>query len=302
MFVLSSGAIAVILVFIGGIVAATRIARPIRNVTATAHAIASGEYTRRADAAGFAETAELSHAFNQMIETVLRHQQAQRDLLANVSHELGAPLSLIRGYAEAISDGVIADPAQQQLALAAIATETDRLGVLIDDLLDLTRLESGQVRLTLERVSLRDLLRGVYERFLPLAEQRGITLACNVPDDLPFLTTDGLRLEQVFINLVRNAFHATDSGGSITLRGRQAARQVLVSVSDTGRGIPAEMIDRIWERFYQTDDSRDRRDGTSGVGLGLPICRSIVTLLGGTISVESSPGHQTTFTVCLATD
>jgi signal transduction histidine kinase len=301
MFVLSSGAIALILVFIGGIVAATRIARPIRHVTATAHAIAEGDYNRRADAAGFAETTELSHAFNRMIETVLRHRQAQRDLLANVSHELGAPLSLIRGYAEAISDGVIADPTQQQLALAAIATETDRLGMLIDDLLDLTRLESGQVRFTLEPVALGELLHGIYERFQPLAEQRGIALKCDVPDDLPIITTDGLRLEQVFINLVRNAFHATGSGGMITLGGCHGAHQVIVSVRDTGRGIPAEMIERIWERFYQTDNSRDRRGSASGVGLGLPISRSIVTSLGGSIAVESDPGRQTTFTVSLNT-
>ncbi|HEY4389110.1 MAG TPA: HAMP domain-containing sensor histidine kinase [Ktedonobacteraceae bacterium] len=290
---------AIVLILLGGIAAAHFLARPLGEVTAVAQDIAIGNYTRRVIPMGPAEMYTLGHSFNRMIDEVLHQQRIERDLLANVSHELASPLGLIRGYAEALIDGVIDDEAQRLITLRAISTETTRLVRLSGDLLDLALLETGQIVLYREPVPVNELLAGLYERFTPLAKQTGVTLDFAIPSHLPLVQTDGLRLEQVLVNLLNNALHSTPAGGTISISASHVGTQLQLDVSDTGQGISSEKLSRIWERFYQVDTARDRRTGAVGVGLGLAICRGIIARLDGEITVASTVGQGTTFTILL---
>jgi signal transduction histidine kinase len=294
-----AGALALALIVLGAAVAARAVARPMRAITVAARGIAAGDYSRRATPSGSSETQELAGAFNTMIDEVLHQRQVERDLLANVSHELAAPLGLIRGYAEALADNMYEDEAQRLAALRAIGAETAQLARLSGDLLDLALLETGQVAVHLEPVPVGDLLAGLRDRFGPLACQSGVTLSLDVPPALPVTQTDGLRLEQALVNVLTNALRHTPAGGSVTLSGRVAGDHLRVAVADTGPGIPPADLARIWERFYQVDKGRDRRTGEAGVGLGLAIARSTMALLGGGIDADSAPGAGTTFTLWL---
>jgi signal transduction histidine kinase len=297
--VVLSGVAAVALATLGSVVVAGAVARPIQALTATARGIARGDLTRRAAPAGPRETRELARSFNAMVDDVVHQQQVERDLLANVSHELAAPLGLIRGYAEALADGVIGGEAQRRDALQAIGTEAARLSRLSGDLLDLALLETGQVRVHHEMVPIGALLAGLRDRFGPEAERAGVVLALDVAPNLPPVETDGLRLEGVVVNLLTNALRHTPAGGTITLRADAIGAEVRVAVIDTGGGIAPQDLPRIWERFYRGDKGRDRRANTPGVGLGLAIVRSTVALLSGRIEVKSAAGAGTTFTVWL---
>ena len=294
-----AGVAATAVAVLAGAIVGPTITRPIGAVTRAARAIAAGEYDRRVSAAGPAEIDELAHAFNAMVEEVTTQRRVERDLLANISHELASPLGLIRGYAEALADGVIADGPQRMAALRAIHAETGRLERLTADLLDLALLDTGQVSMSLEAVPTGELLRGVHERFAPKAEGAAITLDTNVSPDLPPVRADGLRLEQVLVNLVDNALRYTPAGGTVRMGARVQGREIELCVADSGSGIPAEDLPRIWERFYRVDKGRDRREGEAGVGLGLAICWSIVTRMGGTIAAESAAGAGTTFRIWL---
>jgi signal transduction histidine kinase len=296
--VLLSGGMALALVFFVGTVAGQALAQPIRELTRAVHAISAGEYDHRVHPAGPIELHTLAIAFNAMVEEVQRQRQAERDLIANISHELAAPLGLMRGYAEALADDIITDTAQRVTALQAISAETLRLSRLSGDLLDLALLETGQISLQIEAVPIAELLRGIVARFTPLAQQAGIILSLEIPTILPAITTDGLRLEQVLVNLVNNALKHTPADGSITMHA-WIDKILYIQVIDTGRGIPSEALARIWERFYRADAKDDRRAIAASVGLGLTISHSIMTLLGGDITVESVIDQGTTFTITL---
>jgi signal transduction histidine kinase len=292
------GVLTLTLAMLGVVVAAHAVARPVRQMTATARSIAAGDYTRRATPDGSRETQDLAHAFNTMVDEVLHQRRVERDLLANVSHELAAPLGLIRGYAEALSDGIFADEKQRLAMLGAIGVESNRLTRLSGDLLDLALLETGQAALHLEPVPIGELLAGLHDRFAPLAERSGVNLILDVTQTLPVARTDGLRLEQALINLLTNALRHTPEGGVVTLSARQEADdRMRIVVADTGPGIPPAELTRIWERFYQVDKGRDRRTGEAGVGLGLAIAHTTITRLGGSISASSAPNEGTTFTI-----
>ena len=292
--------VALIVATVAGLFAVRAVTRPIRGITAAAREITAGRYDRRASPVGPDETVELANAFNAMVDDVQRQRQVERDLLANVSHELAAPLGVVRGYAEALADGVLEGEAHRESALRAIAAEASRLGRLVGDLLDLAMIESGQATLTVDAVTPVDLLSDVRNRMAPAAEAAGIELRACVASGLPVLRTDCARLEGVLVNLITNALPYTPSGGCITLAAESARGGVSLSVSDTGQGIAPADLPHIFERFYRGDKSRDRRtEAAGGAGLGLAICRQVVTALGGTIRVESELGTGSSFTIWL---
>jgi two-component system sensor histidine kinase BaeS len=282
---------------IAGLVAGETMTRTIRAVTRAARAIAAGDFRRRVSPKGPAEMNEMSVAFNRMVEEVVRQRRTERDLLANISHELASPLGLIRGYAEALADNVIETGPERKAALHAIQRETARLGRLTADLLDLALLETGQVSLHVEEVPVDELLKGLQERLAPLMQVGGVALSVETPRNLPPLLTDGLRLEQVLVNLLNNAARYTPPGGTIVMAAAQDGDGLRITVADSGTGIAPEELPRIWERFYRVEKGRDRQGHEAAVGLGLAICRSIMTLLQGTIEVQSTPGVGTTFAI-----
>jgi two-component system OmpR family sensor kinase len=243
------------------------------------------------------EVQELTHAFNVMSSRVLSAQKAQREFVANVSHELKTPLTSIQGFAQALQDGTADSPEMRQQAASVIQQEAERMHRMVLNLLDLARLDAGTLDLERTPVDIPALLHSVVEKFAPQARAAGVTLRVDAAP-LPSVTGDGDRLAQVFTNLVDNALKFTPAGGSVDLHARASASGVQVDVADTGVGIPAESVAHIFERFYQADPSRPGGQ-MHGAGLGLAIVSEIVRAHGGKISVRSAPGKGSTITISL---
>jgi two-component system phosphate regulon sensor histidine kinase PhoR len=218
----------------------------------------------------------------------------RRDFVANASHELRTPLTSIRGFVEALEDGAAADPLTAERFLGKIHTHADRMGALVEDLLELSRLESGERPPVREPVDVAEVAEDVAASFAELAERKGLTLECR-HQPAPAVTTDGDRLRRILENLVENAVKYTPSGGSVRIEtaGREGAAHV--TVSDDGPGIPPEHLPRIFERFYRVDKARSRDLG--GTGLGLSIVKHLAESIGATVAVSSDVGRGTRFTV-----
>lgn len=225
-----------------------------------------------------------------------RMDRLRKDFIANVSHELRTPLSMLQGYAEALLDEFGDDPEQRRELTEIIHDETLRMRRLVNDLLDLAQLESGQFQMSFGKTDISAVVRRVVRKFHALAAERRIHVAYEPPSDDPvYVLADYDRLEQVFTNLVDNAIRHTGIDGDVRIKMQTSVEFAQISVSDTGTGIPKEDLPFIWERFYKADKARTRN--SAGTGLGLPITRHIVLEHGGDIIVESSLGHGTTFTV-----
>ena len=220
-----------------------------------------------------------------------RLEQVRREFVANVSHELRTPLASIKALVETLEAGAVDDPAVADDFLRRIVGEVDRLAALVDELLDLARLESGRVTLHPESLDPADLLGRAVARLRPQTERARLTLELAVPPALPPVRADRARVEQVLLNLIHNAIKFTPPGGTITVGAAEDDRMLRVTVRDTGVGIAADELPRLFERFYKADKAR-RSDGT---GLGLAIAKHIVQAHGGTIWAESRPGEGATF-------
>ena len=225
--------------------------------------------------------------------TRLKQLENQREeFVANVSHELRTPLSLIQGYVETLLDGARNNPEVAERFLKIIERNTQRLDFLIQDLLTISALESGQMKLELSPVNLHALAEKVLGDLSSKAEAKNVSLA----NELPPLTANGdfNRLDQVLANLVDNAIKYGRSGGRVAVGGKKlAADRLEIFVRDDGPGIPAEAIDRVFERFYRVDKARSRDQG--GTGLGLAIVKHIVQAHGGEVRAASEPGQGATF-------
>lgn len=297
-----SGAIAFVLSILLAFWLSKSLSRPLQRAAVAAERVAAGDYAASLDIAAPDEAKRLAHSFNTMTRAVATSQRSQRDFVSNVSHELKTPLTSICGFAQAILDGTANDKPSIHRAATVIHSEAERLSRMVHKLLDLTRLESGEVSMSWRPIDLPALLASSADRFSLLAEEKEVQLALELPDSVQ-ITGDGDRLMQVFTNLLDNALKHTDSGGKITLSATEGEKRESVSVvvSDTGCGIPEADLPRIFERFYQVDKSRSRNTDAdeSGVGLGLAITSEIVHAHGGHIDVKSIVGLGTQFTVTL---
>ena len=219
-------------------------------------------------------------------------ERTREEFVANVSHELRTPLSLIKGYVETLLDGARNNPEVAERFLKIIERNTHRLDLLIQDLLTISALESGRMKLNLQPVDLRVIADKVLNDLHSRAENKNVRLLNELP--LLPIRADGNRLEQVFANLVDNAIKYGRAGGRVAIQGRTLAdgrREIFVQ--DDGPGIPAEALDRVFERFYRVDKARSRDQG--GTGLGLSIVKHIVQAHGGEVRVESELGKGATF-------
>jgi len=220
-------------------------------------------------------------------------ENTRKEFVANVSHELRSPLALIKGCVETLQDGAQADPAAGPRFLRMIEKHADRLAYLIEDLLTLSQLDAGQLRLRLEPVGLGSLVARVMDDLAAPAAGRNVRLRNEVPAAL-LARVDGERLEQVLANLLDNAIKYGRAGGEVSVGARPAGGETLeVWVRDDGPGIPSAAQARLFERFYRLDKARSREQG--GTGLGLAIVKHIVQAHGGEVRVESEPGRGTAF-------
>ncbi|NLX10318.1 MAG: HAMP domain-containing protein [Chloroflexi bacterium] len=293
-----AGALGLLIALTLSALIARSVARPLQHMSQAARRLAEGDFRQRVPVAGPHEVRSLAQSFNEMAARVAHTQQAQRDFLANVSHDLRTPLTSIQGFAQAIAEEVAAEPEARQHAAQIIHDEAARMHRMVESLLELARLEAGQLDLLRQSVQIGDLLAALAESLTIKARDQGVQLSLDVPPDLPRITGDGDRLAQVFANLIDNAIRHTPPGGQVTVRARADSTGLTTTVRDTGEGIPAEDLPRIFERFYQVDKSR-QRDHRAGIGLGLAIARQVIEAHGGTIQTASTPGTGTTFTVWL---
>ena len=266
------------------------------RVTRAAQEMALGNYNQQLDVRGQDEVGRLAQGFNAMAREVNQSQQTMRDLLANVSHELKTPLTSIQGFSQALEEDAIGSPDDRKQAARIINEETQRMRRLVDDLIDLSRLESGEEALQRDRVDLAELLRGCVERFAWQLRDAGAAIQLELPS-LPSIEGDGRRLEQAFSNLIDNAVRHTPRGGSITVRAVAQNGAVRVAVHNTGSYIPPDELPRIFERFFQVDPSRTR--GKGGSGLGLAIASEVVQAHRGAITARSDRQEGTEFVVTL---
>nr|NNM89946.1 PAS domain-containing protein [Bacilli bacterium] len=224
-----------------------------------------------------------------------RVERMRSDFVANVSHELRTPITALKGFAETLLDGAMEEPTIAKQFISIIKEEADRLGRLVEDLLDLSRIEAKHAPLKLKEVCMFAVLQKVIETFRAQAHDAGVELRKQIHTQTGHITVmaDDDRLQQILINLVSNALQFTASGGTITLRAEIEGDRVIVSVIDTGVGIPAADIGRVFERFYRVDKMRARTSG--GTGLGLAIVKHLVEAHGGHVSVQSEVGVGSRF-------
>jgi two-component system phosphate regulon sensor histidine kinase PhoR len=221
----------------------------------------------------------------------------KRDFVANVSHELRTPLASIKGYSETLLDGAINDKDSARDFLKIIDKNATRMSRLIEDLLVLSRIESTQMLMVTEVIDLCELVRSMVDGLKIQARDKGIEITLAIADGVPGVIADKGRVEQVMVNLLDNAIKYTSEGGKVDVAVCVIEDEALVEVKDTGIGIPASDMPRIFERFYRVDKARSRDLG--GTGLGLAIVKHIIQSLDGRVWVESEPGRGSTFNVAL---
>src|SRR5579871_851091 len=235
---LEAGVIGLVVAFGLSLLITRSVARPLQDVATAAASLAQGHLDQKAPVSGPREVRTVAEAFNQMAQQMQETQKAQRDFLANVTHDLRTPLTSIQGFSQAIIDGVASNPSAAQRAARIIHDEAGRLNRMVQELLDLARIEAGRLNMTRQSVSLEEILRSVGENLTPRAADKGLTLVVNVPS-LPMIAGDGDRLTQVYTNLVDNAIKHTPSGGTVTVRAALHENGILAQIADTGEGIPA---------------------------------------------------------------
>jgi signal transduction histidine kinase len=256
---------------------------PLREMVGAARAMARGDYGRRVTASSRDEVGELARAFNTMATELAEVDRVRRDLVANASHELRTPIGALRAKLENLVDGI--EPIDRA-ALAGLLKQTERLSDLVEQLLDLSKLESGAVPLEREPVHAAELLGRVARQWESVASEHRVRLEVVVdPPELEVIC-DERRLEQVLANLVANAVRHSPEDGAVVLGAARRDGLVRYEVSDEGPGIAPEEVERVFERFYRSDRGRSQDEG--GSGLGLAIARWIVELHGGTIRVEAN--------------
>lgn len=268
-----------------GIFLSSTLTRPIRELTRATHAVSEGDLSQQVPIRSDDELGELARAFNTMSAELSRSVRARRQMTADIAHELRTPLSLILGHAEAVHDGVL-PPTPETFEI--IREEAARLEHLVNDLRILSLADAGELTFTPQTIGPQRLLQEVAALYQYQTERKNISLDLEIASPLPTIEVDPGRMTQVLTNILDNALRHTPEGGRVILSARELTDRVELAVQDSGPGLKTEDLDRIFERFYRVDLSRQREDG--GSGLGLAIAKSIVQAHGGQVSAASEAG------------
>ncbi|MBN2186242.1 MAG: HAMP domain-containing protein [Dehalococcoidia bacterium] len=267
-----------------------RILAPVKALTSAAKRLGSGDFSQRVQVKDRGELGELASTFNSMASNLERAEQLRRNMVADVAHELRTPLSNVRGYLEAVHDGVIKPDAD---TIRSLDEEAMLLSRLVNDLQELGLAEAGELKLARQPESITELIKQTAAIAQAQVAAKEISVSIDLPDKLPLVNIDAPRISQVLRNLLENAVTHTFQGGVIEMTAREQDNYIEVAVSDTGEGIPAEDLPNIFERFYRVDKSRAR--ATGGSGLGLTIAKRLVETHGGKIEAVSEIGKGSCF-------
>lgn len=300
---LYSGGIGVVIAGILAFSLSKTLTRPLLKLNRAALDMASGNFRCKIDEEPDNEIGGLIKSFNYSVEQVektleeqKRLEKLRQNLVANVSHELKAPLASVRGFSELMLDGLI-DEEEKEKYLKVILDNSVHLSRLVDELLKLSHLESGQMSLKKEEIFVKEMAEWSFESMVIRGDEKGVSLHLEVSPKLPTLWGDRYRLHEVLINLLDNAIEYTPPGGDVKLKVYQYLSWIVLEVTDTGSGISQEDLPNIFERFYKTDKSRSR--SSKGTGLGLAIAKQLVELHDGKIEAESKDSKGSTFRVWL---
>ncbi len=295
---------AALLAALAAVLFSRRLTRPLADLTVAADQMARGSYTTRVEVAAPDELRRLAATFNEMaaalerdVGEIRRQEQMRRELVANVSHELATPLTMIQGYTEALNDGVVRDANGRAETTRLIAREAARLRRLVDQLREVARYEAGAQSLERTEVSLAPLVDETLSVLSPAAERKQITIRAALPAGLPPVYADADHLVEMLLNLIENALRHSPTGGIVEIDAGVENGFVRLSVADSGPGVAPEERERIFERFYRLDSARS--SATGGTGLGLAIVKALVEAHGGTIRVESGPTGGAVFSFTL---
>ncbi|MGG6432305.1 ATP-binding protein [Anoxybacillus sp. D401a] len=295
MFVMIGGSLFLFITVFVGRKIAMHFTKPLQHMQQAAYRVSQGDFSVHVNVETEDEIGQLAKAFNQMAHALAKEDERKKEFLANVSHELRTPLSYVKGYSEALLDGVVEDEEQQKKYMKLIHREASRMQRLVRDLLDLAQLE-GTYPLVRTPFSIAQLIEETIEKYEPLLQEKDIHLSLDIDHDL-VVDGDPDRIEQVLQNLLDNALRYTPSGGNISLHTVNKHPMCELVISDSGQGMSKQDIERLGERFFRTDRSRSREHG--GTGLGIAIVKQIVKLHGGSIRFESEQGKGTTVYVQL---
>jgi len=279
-----------------GTILAGGLIKPIRCLTHASRLMAAGDLAQQVPVTSQDELGELTATFNQMSADLNAADQQRKRLTADITHDLSTPLQIISGYMEMLEEGEVALTPQR---VGIIKTEIDHLKRLVGDLSTLSQVESGGLDIQMVEIRPEALVERVFQVYQPIAQRQGIDLRKNLDDHIPGVRGDEGRLLQVLKNLVENAIRHTPEGGTVTLAALWVDLHVELQVADTGSGIAAEDLPYVFDRFYRADKSRSTNQGH--LGLGLAICKALVTRMGGSITAESAGvGQGTSMIVRLA--
>jgi signal transduction histidine kinase len=271
-----------------GIFLSRTLTRPIRELTRATHAVSEGDLSQQVTVRSNDELGELAKAFNKMSTELSRSVNTRKQMTADIAHELRTPLSLILGHAEAVHDGVL-PPTRENFEI--IREEATRLEHLVNDLRTLSLADAGELSMNPQIIEPERLIQEVASLYQYETQRKNIFIDTDLTPLLPTIKVDPGRMTQVLTNILDNATRHTPAGGRITLSAKQAGNQVEFSIQDSGPGLNTNDLERIFERFYRADSSRQRDgDGTGGSGLGLAIAKSIVQAHNGQLSAESEAG------------
>ncbi|NMA67282.1 MAG: cell wall metabolism sensor histidine kinase WalK [Clostridiaceae bacterium] len=287
-----SGLVGSIISFLFVAILSRRIVKPVKQMKDIAKRVASGDFSEKITVKGRDEIAELSESFNNMVISLENLEKMRRDFIGNVSHELRTPITTIKGFIEGILDGVIPKERQDEY-LSIVRDEVRRMQNLVNDLLDLAKMQGGDIKLNISIFDINELVRRCVISLQQLFIEKELEFKADFEQEKMLVQADHESIQRVILNLLHNAIKFTPKNGTITVKTIFSKEKVIVSVEDTGKGIAKSDLNSIFERFYKTDKSRS--EDRAGVGLGLAIVKNIIISHNETIKVESKEGYGSKF-------